>query len=223
MKTTAARCLEEAASSEARETLAAPDGGRVERVGDALELRDPEGRLLVRYRDGALELSPARGDLVLSAPQGRVRIDAALDVAIEAGRDVALRGARAVELGVAGAEDDPLRTRLSLQGGAAKLASRALELRARKLGAIAASCELVATAMRASATNLEARAETIEASARDLKTRAISLVSEVAELWETRAGRARTTVTGRYELETKRTTLRSEDDTSIDGKRVLLG
>lgn len=223
MKTSAAFCLEEPASSDVRETLVAPDGGRVERVGDALEFRDPEGRLLVRYRDGALELSPARGDLTLSAPQGRVRIDAALDVAIEAGRDVAVRGARAVELGVVGSEDDPLRTRLSLQSGAAKLSSRAVELRARKLGAFAASCEIVASALRASATSLEARAETMEASARDLKTRAISLVTEVAELWETRAGRAHTTVTGRYELQTKRTTLRSQDDTSIDGKRVLLG
>ena len=211
-----------APASEVRE-LRAPDGGAARLVEGTLELRDGEARLLARYRDGQLEIGPERGDLVLSAPAGRVRLSAALDVSIEAGRDVAVKGARAVDLEVAGGEDDALRTSLSLASSGAKLTSRAVELRARKLGAFAASCELVASTLRASATTLEARADTIDGAAKHLKSRALTFVSEVAELLETRAGRARTTVTGRWELETKRTTLRSTDDTSIDGKRVLLG
>lgn len=43
----------------------------------AVELRDPEGRLLVRYgSDGSLTLAAPAGDLVLEAPNGAVRIAA---------------------------------------------------------------------------------------------------------------------------------------------------
>jgi hypothetical protein len=46
---------------------------------------------------------------------------------------------------------------------------------------------------------------------------------EVTGLCESKLGRARTVVAGTFGLRTRRTVLESEHDTSIDGKRVLLG
>ncbi len=46
---------------------------------------------------------------------------------------------------------------------------------------------------------------------------------EVAGLLRTRAGRMRTLVRGALQLFGRRTDIASEEDTSIDGKRVLLG
>src|SRR5688572_21375910 len=83
-----------AADQPAATSLRSPDGARVELAGEALEVFDPQGRLLLRYRDGALEVSPPSGDLVLGSATGRVRIAAATDVVVEAARDVKLSAQR---------------------------------------------------------------------------------------------------------------------------------
>lgn len=69
----------------------APDGGRAALVDGAIEVRDGVGRLMLRYRDGALELHAETGDLRLSAPKGRVQIDAA-DIGLTATNTLELRG-----------------------------------------------------------------------------------------------------------------------------------
>lgn len=71
--------------------LRAPDGGSAALVDGAIEVRDGAGRLMLRYRDGALELTAESGDLRLSAPGGRVQIDAA-DIGLTATRSLELRG-----------------------------------------------------------------------------------------------------------------------------------
>jgi hypothetical protein len=53
--------------------------------------------------------------------------------------------------------------------------------------------------------------------------RAKDAYREIDGLLHTRAGRVRSLVAGAYELFAKQTTVTSEEDTSIDGKRVLLG
>src|SRR5690349_656256 len=78
-----------------------PDGGTAELRGEALESRDGEGCLLVRYGDGIAEMSARRGDVRRSAPRGRVVVQPGLDVATEAGRDVVHRAGRRFEVSAA--------------------------------------------------------------------------------------------------------------------------
>lgn len=64
----------------------------------SVELRDPEGRLLVRYgSDGSLTLAAPAGDLVLQAPNGAVRIAARGALEIEAA-SASIRVANELEL-----------------------------------------------------------------------------------------------------------------------------
>src|SRR5687767_7834112 len=84
---------------EAAEFLSLRDGSTAEIVDEALELRDREGRLLVRYVDGTAEISAPSRDLRLSAPNGRVVLDAGTDVAIHASRDLDQRAGRRLDLG----------------------------------------------------------------------------------------------------------------------------
>jgi hypothetical protein len=53
--------------------------------------------------------------------------------------------------------------------------------------------------------------------------RAGSVYREIEDVVQTRAGRVRTLVKGIYQLFGKRVAVRSEEDASIDGQRVLLG
>lgn len=199
------------------------DGARAARVGDTLELRDAEQRLLVRYRDGQLEISPARGDLVLAAPQGRVRVEAALDLELDAGRDLRLSGTRRVELAAVSSprEEHPPSLKLELAG--ATLSGKTVELRAKRLASFAAAVEVVAGALRTSAATIETRASKVETLAERVKTEAREVISDVLERVEVRAGKMRALVRGHYAVESQSTSLASKDDTSVDGRRVLLG
>ncbi len=106
---------------------------------------------------------------------------------------------------------DAARDTLVIEGASA------LELRARDRVTIE-SDELVVRAKRSelSVGSWELRAERIVERARDV-------FRDVERLMETRARRARTIVDRLLELSARRTSIRSSEDTSIDGKRVLLG
>jgi hypothetical protein len=62
-----------------------------------------------------------------------------------------------------------------------------------------------------------------ELSAERIVERSRDVFRSVERLLETRARRARTIVERLFELSANRTSIRSSEDTSIDGKRVLLG
>lgn len=209
---------------EAPARLDAPDGAHARLAGDRLEVFDPQGRLLVRYRDGALELSPASGDLRLSAPNGKVRIEAGVDVEIAAARDALVAGGRAAELsaGPASSESE-LTPRARVDAHGAKLTGPTVEVRAQRLRAWSAKAELVATAIRASATTVETTARRLDTTAEKVSVRAKELRQEVAGLLESRAARVRQLVRGAFSLHTKTVHMKSEEDTAIDGRRVLLG
>lgn len=167
------------------EALVLDDGTRAVVHEKGLEIRDAAGRLLVRYADGAATIEAASGDLRLSAPQGRVTIDAAEDIVLEAGRDLRQKATRAV------------------------LAADEVEVVARAI---------VTTAERIAET-----AGHVERTAHRLIERAHDAFRDVAELSQSRFGRVRTLVRDTYSLRAGRTTMVSKDDTSIDGKRILLG
>src|SRR5690606_32454396 len=67
-----------------RDGFTLPDGSSVEREGDEVAIRDPEGRVVIRYERGAATVIAPDGDLRLEAPRGDVRLVAGRDVVVEA-------------------------------------------------------------------------------------------------------------------------------------------
>jgi hypothetical protein len=73
------------------------------------------------------------------------------------------------------------------------------------------------------APTLELTAGVLETHARRLLSRLGDVYREIDGLLSTRAARSRTVVEGDYEVLAGRASIASDGDTSIDGKRVLLG
>jgi Protein of unknown function (DUF3540) len=173
------------AGSHVRE-LPLADGASLRVIDEeTAELHDSQGRLLLRYRDGALELSPASGDLVLKAPNGRVVVDAADDVAVRAGGTLEVTSEQT-----------------HIVSGAVTVAIRQLD---------------------ATADTITQRVERYQLDADRIVERTRDSFREVRDLAQQRVGRLRTLVSDLCSIDARRTTIRSEEDTSIDGKRVLLG
>jgi hypothetical protein len=218
----------EAAAAPVLAVLSLPDGGTARLVSGGLEVADAEGRIVVRYADGTAEIAPSSGDLRLSAPSGRVVIAAGLDVAIEAQRDVTVSAQRSAETRIAPraagepAVDD-LATRFRLDAKGATVAGASVEVRSRRARLTAGVVETIAREMRTNASLIETTATALETTAERIVTKAQSVAEDVSELLETRAGRVRSIVRGVFSLRSKTTTMKSKDDTAIDGRHVLLG
>jgi hypothetical protein len=87
----------------------------------------------------------------------------------------------------------------------------------------AGEVETEAEVVRTSAREVCVEAGRMEVSATRIVERAEDTYRHVDGLAELQAGRARTLVDGAFQLAAKRTTVQSDEDTIIDGKRVLLG
>jgi hypothetical protein len=175
---------------------------------------------MVRYRDGVAEISAPRGDLRLAAPAGRVVIESGLDVSVEAGRDVLHRAGRRFEVAAAGHGDAP---QVRIDHAATELRGEAVNLEARSARAVIGQAALVARAVAATADRMAVTAGQYERLAERVVERARDSFREIADLCEERAGRVRSLVRGVYALSSRRTTMKSSDDTTIDGSRILLG
>jgi hypothetical protein len=218
--------MQDVATDEAKQpasVLHTADGGRAEIIGGAIEFRDPQGRLLVRYDGGALELCPASGDLRLRAPAGRIEIEAATDLTLKAARDIGVTAARSARVEVSSAKITDLVSRLQLDIDGAKLTGAAIDLRAKVSKLVASRVDTIATDVRTSAKTIETTARKIETTAERITTKAKDVVEDVAGLLESRVGRVRSLVRGAFSLRSKTVAMKSEEDTSIDGRRVLLG
>jgi hypothetical protein len=147
------------------------DGSEVRIGNDAAEIRDTEGRVLVRYCNGQAEIVAGDGDLHLRAPKGRVVIESGDDIELRSGRHVKLHAARI---------------------------------------AVAAAV-------------MVQQVERFELSADRLIEKTRDTFREASDLMQTRAGRMRSLVERGYSLLAERTSLVSKSETSIDGKKVLLG
>jgi Protein of unknown function (DUF3540) len=84
--------------SAAAPSIPVPGGGAVTVDGEGVSIIDPAGRVVVRYRDGQAEIAAPAGDLVLSAPAGRVSVRAAGDVSIEAEGSLVQRAAGSIDV-----------------------------------------------------------------------------------------------------------------------------
>lgn len=190
----------DAVAADGEPSLSASDGAVAALRDGAIELRDPGGRVLARYVDGALEIAPSAGDLRLSAPSGRVVLAAGMDICFEAERDVTQRAGRAF------AVDAP---RLAVTAHHSRVVTGEAQILARRLET---SAEIIA-----------ARCARYELEATKLIERSCEAFREVAGLAESRLGRARTVVEGVHALFSRRNVMVSREETSVDGSRVLLG
>lgn len=168
--------------------------------GAVAEVRDGEGRLLVRYENGRAEIAAPSGDLVLSAPSGRVVLQAGTDVEIDATKDLSQRA-----------------------GGRASLASKSVAVEAVDARLHAGQVAVVADRILTTAKVVSQSVERLEVSAARLFEKTRETYRETKGLLQTRAGRVRTVVEDAFSLTANRTTLTSKEETSIDGKKVLLG
>lgn len=198
--------------------ITAKDGATAAIHGGAIEIRGAEGRVIVRYQDGIAEISSPERDLVLAAPRGRVRVEAGLDVEIAAARDVVERAGRRVDL-AAGDEQ----TRIQIDAGSASIEASRLEVAAEVSRVTAGEVEVVARSIATTAERILTRAVRCEVEASRLIEKARDAFRDVSDLFQVRIGRAKTIVSGTYSVHTRRTVMVSKDDTSIDGRKVLLG
>ena len=210
--------LHAATPSEDQPSLVLPDGARAAIAGEGLELRDARGRLLVRYHAGHAEIAAPSGDLHLIAPQGRVTIESALDVSVTSGRDVTVGAARRCELTA-----DGTRTRLGLEPKRATLHSAHVEVTSQTARLATGKATLLARSIATTAEHLAQRVTKYELVAERLVERTKDAFRDASDLAQTRVGRLRTIVEDTFSLRARRTTLLSSDETSIDGKKVLLG
>lgn len=202
--------------------VVSPDGGRALLVGDSIEVRDPEGRVLVRYRDGALEISPLSGDLRLAAPAGRVHIEG-LDVSVGASRDLVVSGGRSAAIAVSALDEEAGGAAIRLEPTGARVAARHVEVRAQSSRTVVATAEVIATTVRTTAVSIETHARTIQETAQRVSLKAKELSHTVTGLFDSRLGRVRSLVKGAFSVRSKTVQVKATDDASVDGRRVLLG
>ena len=194
-------------------TLPLPDGGSFTLDGGAAEIRDPEGRLLVRYENGRAEIAAPAGDLTLSAPEGHI--------VLRSGKDIRLDASGSATIG-AGLEDGAS-PQLRIGAGVTKITAERLEVKADESRVHAGQATVIAQRITTTAATLIQTVERYELTATRLVEKTRDTWREASDLAETRVGRARTLVKDVYSLFSRRTTLASTEDTSIDGSKILLG
>jgi hypothetical protein len=193
--------------SEVRPAPAPPirlsDGSSVAVTDDMAEIRDPEGRVVVRYACGAAEIVAPAGNLTLSAPEGRV----------------VLKSAMGIELCSGDAEEPQVLVGSSeVRVDAARLDVKTEESRV-VTGRATVTAERIATA----ASVLTQQVERFELTATRLVEKTRDSFRDASDLAQTRAGRVRTVVKNAYALFARRTSVTSKEETSIDGSKILLG
>lgn len=191
-----------------------PSGATVSLEDRAVVARNPEGRVILRFDGHTVELVAA-ADLALSAPDGGVAIRARDAVVIEGGT-IEQRAERHASIAVGDA---------SLALGRSSLLARAPEISARADEATLASetATVVAQRIATTAQHLVQEVERVELRAGKIIERAGDVARHASGLCQLTARRLRTLVEGSYALVSERTSLRSRQETTIDGDKILLG
>ncbi|EYF07311.1 DUF3540 domain-containing protein [Chondromyces apiculatus] len=200
--------------------LTLPGGGSASLEGEALAIRDAAGRLLVRFAEGAAEIAAPDGDLTLAAPLGRVVVRAGLDLELTTEGTLVQRAGHRVEVR---AGDDATTPQLRIDAATTAIEATRVEVRADAAQLTTGQATVVARRVATTAAEIVETVERLEVNATRLVERTRDTFREASGLLQTRAGRARTLIEDAYALWSRRTTLASREETSIDGSKVLLG
>ncbi|MCC6877367.1 MAG: DUF3540 domain-containing protein [Sandaracinaceae bacterium] len=177
-----------------------------EEAGARLELRAPDGALVLEYR-------PAEGLCRIHAP--RVEVAAQGDLRL-AGRCVALEAAEALVL-----EAGPARVVLE-EGGAVKLDAPELAARVGHVAWASERVRIAADHVETHAQRLVQHAGEIETHARQIVEHARETFREVKELAQTRAGRLRLVAEDALRLLGRRTAIKAREDLMLTGEHIYL-
>ena len=170
-----------------------PAGASATAEGDTIVVRDPRGVIVVTY-------DATSGSATIAAPEGDLRLSAAGKVVVEAGTSLELSA----------------RAKTRIQSVELELATELTQLRTKALS-------VVAGAIEGSASNVAMRLGRYQLTAERIRERARDVYRDVEGVVETRAGRLRTLVRGATQVRSGSTSIVSEEDTFLDGRRVLLG
>lgn len=185
-------------------SLAVPGGGTVRVRDRTVEIEDAEGRVVVRWCGGSAEIVAPAGDLTLAAPAGKVVLRAGTDVEIAAGPE-----AESPQVRVGAVET--------------RVESPMLSVKADQSHVVTAQATVVAQRIATTASSLVQSVERFELTATRLVEKTRDVFRDAADLCQTRVGRARTIVKEAFTLHSRRTSMASTEDTSIDGNKILLG
>ena len=176
-----------------------------EDTGARLELRAPDGALVLEYR-------PAEGLCRIHAP--RVEVAAQDDLRL-AGRRVALEATEALALQAGPAQ-------VVLEPGAVKLDAPELCARVRRVAWTSELIGLAADRVETRAQRLVQHAGEIETHARQIVEHAHETFREVKELAQTRAGRLRLVAEDALRLFGRRTAIKAREDLMLTGEHIYL-
>ena len=194
-------------------------GGSVSIAADTVTVRDPAGRILIRYGEGTAEIAVPEGDLTLSAPNGRVVLKSGVDVCIDAARDVVHHAGRRVDLAAGPAAAPQVR----IDPGATTVKAAKLNVEATQTRFVSSRVALIAGHIATTAEEIAQNVGRYELTANRLIERTQCSFRDVKDLAQSRIGRVRTVVNDVYAVYSRRAVMVSKEETSIDGSKVLLG
>ncbi|MEQ9075622.1 MAG: DUF3540 domain-containing protein [Sandaracinaceae bacterium] len=178
-------------------TVRARDGSSARLEGDALVVRDAEGRPLVAYADGQLVVHTS-GDLALSA-----------------GGRGSIRGGDGVQLACEGSA-------VTLGPELVHVQTPSLEAEGERATLRTEQARLTARAVESSIGRLVQTVEVVELEAQRVVERMRRVYREVEELSHLRAGRIRQIADGAMHLLSGRVVMRAEEDVAIKGEKIHL-
>jgi hypothetical protein len=179
-----------------------------------------ERLLWVRFSDGHAHLVAPHGDLEVTAPHGRLLLRAGTHLACQAMRDVALRAGRRVDVVVgAGGQAVPLRVDPStVRVGAART-----QMRTERLDWTSEVTRLALGRVRLAVEELRVDVRRLDRVCQRSLERCVLALTDVVGLAETKARRWRGTVRETLAVRAGHIELRSGEQTTVNGKQVLVG
>lgn len=189
----------------------APSGVSVEerrdgRESPTIELRAPDGSLVVEYR-------PVEGVCRIHA--ARVEVDAERDLELRAGERVRVTAARGVVLASGESE-------LTLDGNGAAVRADELRLEARSATWTGETLRLAGDIVETKARRLVQRAGELETHARRIVERARESFRDVEQLAQTKAGRLRLVAETTLHALGRRALFKAREDLRVRGERIYL-
>lgn len=191
--------------------------------GARLEVISPEGQLVFAYDpiSGQTRVRVPDGDLVLEAPRGGVRVEAAERIAME-GAEVNVRGRRAASLGC-GAPDRRSGASLSVDGGDVRVRGTRVDVASLRASVHVQEGRSVADRLIGRYGEVDVRARIWRLAADRVVHRLRRLYERVEGLAERTAGRIRMLVDSSWQVRAGRISQRARDDVRIDGRKIDLG
>ncbi len=212
---------------EARRGVATRDGARAQVVedeaGERIQLRDGEGCLLFEYDPArkTARVQVPRGDLELLAPEGEVLVGAGKGIRLT-GQTVDLAATASLRALVHDPSSGGVNSlRMGRKG--IRMDTEGLRVDARRGRFNVDRSQITGERVDAEVREIRTTAQRIWTTAESVTQRFGSLCRRVKGLFQSRAGRVRSLISGTWHARSDRADLRSEKIFKVDGSKIHLG